>query len=339
MDAIRYLVAGGITWRAMPADFPAWDRVYAFYRRWRDQGLIAEFHDRLRGQVRASQGREAEPTAAVIDSQSVKGAASVPAASRGFDGGKKINGRKRHVIVDTLGLLLMVLVTPADVTDRDAACGILPPLRARYRRIRLVWADGGYTGRLVDWAHEKLQLTLEIVKRSDDMSGFVVLPRRWVVERTLSWLMRSRRLARDYETLPASSEAVALWSMTMLMGRRLARHQTPRSPGRPPRREHPGPLLGPPAPLHQPLRLRAHPFDLRRHHLQAQPPGQFSSPQPHPARLLLQHAHQPLVVRRERLHGQALPPVGHHRPRDRDPHHRRNRHRTRRLPSTRLHSG
>jgi transposase len=226
IDAIRYLVAGGITWRAMPADFPAWDRVYAFYRRWRDQGLIAEFHDRLRGQVRASQGRDAEPTAAIIDSQSVKGAASVPAASRGFDGGKKINGRKRHVIVDTLGLLLMVLVTPADTTDRDAACGILPLLRARYRKIRLVWADGGYTGRLVDWAHEKLRLTLEIVKRSDDMSGFVVLPRRWVVERTLSWLMRSRRLARDYETLPASSEAVALWSMTILMGRRLARHHT-----------------------------------------------------------------------------------------------------------------
>ncbi|MEV7190170.1 transposase, partial [Kitasatospora sp. NPDC093102] len=138
---------------------------------------------------------------------------------------KLINGRKRHVIVDTLGLLLMVLVTPADTTDRDAACGMLKYLRARYRKLRLVWADGAYTGRLVDWARETLQLTLEIVKRSDDMSGFVVLPRRWVVERTLSWLMRSRRLARDYETLPASSEAVTLWSMTMLMGRRLARHR------------------------------------------------------------------------------------------------------------------
>ncbi len=226
IDAIRYLVAGGITWRAMPADFPAWDRVYAFFRRWRDTKLVAEFHDRLRGKVRASEGRDAEPTAAIIDSQSVKGAASVPAASRGFDGGKLINGRKRHVIVDTLGLLLMVLVTPADTTDRDAACGMLQHLRARYRKLRLLWADGGYTGRLVDWAREKLQLTLEIIKRSDDTSGFVVLPRRWVVERTLSWLMRSRRLARDYETLPASSEAVVLWSMTMLMGRRLARHPT-----------------------------------------------------------------------------------------------------------------
>ncbi|MEU6974348.1 IS5 family transposase [Kitasatospora aureofaciens] len=225
LDAIRYLVDNGIKWRAMPADFPAWDRVYAFWRRWRDRGLVQEFHDRLRRKVRENEGRNAEPTAAIIDSQSIRGSASVPAASRGFDGAKKTNGRKRHVIVDCLGLLLMVLVTPADATDRDAACGMLSHLVARYRTIRLVWADGGYTGRLVDWAKRQLRLTLEIVKRSDDQNGFVVLPRRWVVERTLAWLMRSRRLARDYETLPASSEAVVLWSMTMLMGRRLARHR------------------------------------------------------------------------------------------------------------------
>jgi transposase len=225
IDAVRYVVDNGIKWRSVPADFPAWDRVYAFFRRWREKGLVAEFHDRLRARVRQAEGRDAEPTAGIIDSQSVKGAASVPASSRGFDGGKKINGRKRHVIVDTLGLLLMVLVTPADTTDRDAACGMLEQLRTRHRKIRLVWADGGYTGRLVDWAKEKLRLHLKIVKRSDDMTGFVVLPRRWCVERTLAWLMRSRRLARDYETLPASSEAVALWSMTMLMGRRLASHR------------------------------------------------------------------------------------------------------------------
>ncbi|WP_197085323.1 IS5 family transposase [Saccharothrix sp. ST-888] len=127
-DAIRYLVDNGIKWRAMPADFPAWDRVYAFWRRWRDKGLVKEFHDRLRARVRESEGRNAEPTAAIVDSQSIRGAASVPAASRGFDGAKKTNGRKRHVIVDCLGLLLMVLVTPADVTDRDAACGMLSHL-------------------------------------------------------------------------------------------------------------------------------------------------------------------------------------------------------------------
>ncbi|WP_240509359.1 transposase [Streptomyces agglomeratus] len=118
----------GIKWRAMPADFPAWDRVYAFFRRWRDHRLVTEFHDRLRSRVRESEGRETEPTAAIVDSQSVKAAASVPAPSRGFDGAESFNGRKRHLIVDCLGLLLMVLVTPADVADRDAACGMLPRL-------------------------------------------------------------------------------------------------------------------------------------------------------------------------------------------------------------------
>ncbi len=182
LDAIRYLVDNGIKWRAMPVDFPAWDRVYAFFRRWRDNRLISEFHDRLRDRVRQSEGRNTEPSAAIIDSQSVKAAASVPAASRGFDAGNNINGRKRHVIVDCLGLLLMVLVTPANVTDRQAACGMLPHLRARYRRIRLLWADGGYSGRLVDWAREHLRLAVQIVKRTDDISGFTVLPRRWCVE-------------------------------------------------------------------------------------------------------------------------------------------------------------
>ncbi|MFD9303179.1 IS5 family transposase [Streptomyces sp. NPDC060048] len=287
IDAIRYLVDNGIKWRVMPADFPVWDRVYAFWRRWRETGLIAEFHDRLRGKVRESEGRDVEPTAAIIDSQSVRAAASVPAASRGLDGGKKINGRKRHIIVDCLGLLLMVLVTAADVTDRDAACGMLERLRVRYRRIRLVWVDGGCTGRLVDWAKETLRLTLEIVKRSDDTAGFVVLPRRWVVERTLSWLMRSRRLARDYETRPQYREAAVLWSMTMFMGHRLARHRTRNVPGHPPRREHPGMRLGRPAPLYQSLHLRPHPLDLRRNHLQTQPPGQLPRPQPGPARLRL----------------------------------------------------
>uniref|UniRef100_A0AAU2UVN6 IS5 family transposase n=1 Tax=Streptomyces sp. NBC_00003 TaxID=2903608 RepID=A0AAU2UVN6_9ACTN len=223
LDAIRYVTDNGIKWRAMPADFPAWDRVYAYFCRWRDQGLAREFHDRLRGQVRVAEGRRVEPSAAIIDSQSVKAAASVPTASRGFDGGKKINGRRRHVITDCLGLLLAVLVTAGNVTDCQAARTLLPPLRERFRKITLVWADGGYRGRLVAWAREKLQLTLEVVKRSDDMTGFVVLPRRWVVERTLGWLMRSRRLVLDFETLPASSEAFIYFSQAMLMSRRLAR--------------------------------------------------------------------------------------------------------------------
>lgn len=223
LDAVRYLVAGGISWRAMPADFPGWARVYAFFRRWRENGLVAEFHDRLRGKVREREGREAEPTAGIIDAQSVKAAATVPAASRGFDGGKLINGRKRHIVTDCLGLLLVVAVTAANIGDREAAVGLLTRLRELHRDICLVWADGGYTGSLIDWCRQKLALTLEVVKRTDDMEGFVVLPRRWVVERTLGWLMHSRRLARDYETLPATSEAMIQWSMITRMSRRLAR--------------------------------------------------------------------------------------------------------------------
>jgi transposase len=231
-DAVRYLVTGGITWRAMPADFPVWDRVYAFAKRWRVKGLLAELHDRLRGQVREEAGRDPEPTAAIIDSQSVKADATVPASSRGYDAGKHINGRKRHVVVDCLGLLLAVMVTAAGVQDRDAAKPLLQQLRDRFHRITLVWADGGYAGRLVAWAAEKLHLTVQIVKRSDDVTGFVVLPRRWMVERTLGWLLRSRRLVRDYETLPAVHEQMVLWSMTRLMSRRLARSAR-RSLGRP----------------------------------------------------------------------------------------------------------
>ncbi|MGW0771381.1 IS5 family transposase [Streptomyces sp. NPDC002676] len=229
LDAIRYLVAGGISWRAMPADFPAWGRVYAFFRRWREHGLIAEFHDRLRGTVREREGREVEPTAGIIDAQSVRAAATVPAASRGYDGRKKVPGRTRHIVTDTLGLLLAVAVTAASMGDRDAAAGLLMRLRRLHRDITLVWADGGYTGSLVGWCRDQLALTLDVVKRTDDMAGFVVLPRRWVAERTFAWLMNSRRLARDYETLLATSEAMIRWSMVTRMSRRLGR---PRSAGR-----------------------------------------------------------------------------------------------------------
>ncbi|MFF1545004.1 IS5 family transposase [Streptomyces sp. NPDC058291] len=171
VDALRYLVAGGIAWRAVPADFPAWDRVYAFFRRWRDKVLVAEFHDRLRDRVREAEGRDPEPTAGIIDAQSVKGAASVPTASRGFDSGKKVNGRKRHIVVDALGLLLAVMVTAASVTDREAGRTLLERLRERHWRISLVWVDGGCTGRLVDLARDVLRIALTVVRRTDDTTA------------------------------------------------------------------------------------------------------------------------------------------------------------------------
>ena len=199
--------------------------MYAFFSRWRENKLVKEFHDRLRDKTREAAGRDAEPSAGIIDAQSVKAAANVPAASRGFDGGKLINGRRRHLVTDTIGLVLDVLVTPANTGERDAARVLLPRLGARFSRMKLVWADGGYTGPLVTWAATVLHLVLEVVKRTDDMEGFVVLPRRWVVERTLGWLMRSRRLARDYETRADTAEAMILFSMTMVMSRRLARRR------------------------------------------------------------------------------------------------------------------
>jgi transposase len=184
--------------------------------------MVKEFHDRLRARIRERLGRDAEPSAGVIDSQSVKADAVVGSDSRGFDGGKLINGRKRHVVVDTLGLLLGVMVTAADVGDRTAAHVLLRQVADAHHQLELVWADGGYTGSLVEYCLAVLALVLAIVKRSDDMRGFVVLPKRWIVERLFAHLMRTRRLARDYERRTTSAEAMVYWSMILLMTRRLA---------------------------------------------------------------------------------------------------------------------
>ncbi|MEE1745038.1 IS5 family transposase [Streptomyces sp. JV184] len=151
LDAIGSLVDNGIKWRATLADFPPWHRVYAFFRRWRDRCMVREFHDRVRGRVRERTGRDALPTAGVIDSQSVKADAVVGASTRGFDGGKLVDGRKRHVVVDTLGLLLGVMVTAADVGDRTAAHILLEQVASSHHRLALVWADGGYTGSLIEY--------------------------------------------------------------------------------------------------------------------------------------------------------------------------------------------
>jgi transposase len=223
LDAIGYVTRYGIEWRALPVDFPPWQAAYAFFDRWNARGLPQGLVDRLRGRLRVACGRADLPTAGSIDSQSVKAADTVGAASRGFDGGKKINGRKRHIAVDTMGLVLTVIVTAASVQDRDGAHRLLALLRERFSTIALVWADGGYSGRLVSWAHTVLALTVTIVKRSDDTTGFVVLPRRWVVERTFGWLMRYRRLVRDYERRPEHHEAMVLWATVAIMTRQLAR--------------------------------------------------------------------------------------------------------------------
>ena len=229
VDAIRYLVKEGIQWRAMPADLPHWRTVYDVADGWHKSGATGKMHDELRRQCRIAAGREPEPTAAVIDSQSVRAAEEACRASRGYDAGKKVNGRKRHIAVDTIGLLLTVLITAAGVQDRDGAKPLLWNLRRAFPSVKLAWADGGYAGKLVTWARTKLRpgLTLEIVKRPGDLHTFQVLPRRWVVERTLAWITRCRRTVRDYERLPGHHETIVYWAMTITMTRRLARRPRP----------------------------------------------------------------------------------------------------------------
>jgi transposase len=231
VDAIRYLDRTGCQWDALPADFPHHKLVYHYFKIWTGDGTLNRMHNSLREQVREQvQDRNREPSAAVVDSQSVRGAETVGRPSRGYDAGKKVNGRKRHIAVDTCGLLLAVLVTGANIQDRDGARRLLWALRACFPSLQLVWADSGYAGKLVDWAATRLALTVQIVRKLAGQNTFVVLPRRRCVERTFSWINRCRRTVRDYERLPAHHAAMVQWAMITVMTHRLARHQTATPP-------------------------------------------------------------------------------------------------------------
>jgi len=222
LNAIFYLLRSGCQWRNLPKDLPPWPSVYGYFRRWTKAGLLEQIHAHLRDQIRLVDYRKRQPSAAIIDSQSVK--ASESSGSRGYDAGKKVNGIKRHVLVDTMGLLLMVMVLPANVQDRDGARLLLKKALAVYGRLRRIWADGGYAGALVLWTQRLFGCALDIVKRSDTAAKFVVLPRRWVVERTFGWLGRYRRLNRSYERRTEISEAMVYLAMTRLMLSRWVKH-------------------------------------------------------------------------------------------------------------------
>jgi putative transposase len=223
INALLYLLRTGCQWRMLPHDLPPWQTVYYHHRKWRLNRLWEKINRLLRQQVRQQVGRETTPSAAIVDAQSVK--TTLVKGERGYDAGKRVNGRKRHIVVDTMGLLLSVLVTTGNVQDKPGGKQLLTQLYQRLHlpRLKLLWADAGYRGQpFADWVKTTFGWVWEVVKRNDDLKGFHVLPRRWVVERTFGWLNNYRRLSKDYEELPNTSESLIYLAMSRLMLRRLA---------------------------------------------------------------------------------------------------------------------
>lgn len=227
LNAMFYVIKEGCQWRALPHDYGVhWRTVYGLFRLWSTNGTLEHLHAALRGRVRKSVGKEPTPSAGILDSQSAK--TTSKAGPRGFDNGKKINGRKRHILVDTLGLLWMVVVHVASVQDFDGGrlvLGKVHELKDNYPRLKVIWADSIYVA-LVKWVTALGSWVLEVVHRDKETKGFVVLPHRWIVERTFGWFGNYRRLSKDYEGLPAVSEAMCYWLMVHLMARRLTHGQT-----------------------------------------------------------------------------------------------------------------
>ncbi|WP_419664872.1 IS5 family transposase [Streptomyces sp. 2-1] len=221
IDAILYVDRTGIPWRYLPHDFAPWETVYGYFAAWQKDGVFHQLNGILRQLVRQAEGRNAEPSACVLDAQSVKTSANVPASGQGIDAGKKIAGRKRHLGVDTLGLLLAVWVTAASVSGIH----LLSRIATSNPQVRKAWTDTGYRTKAIDHG-ARLGIDVEAVRRDPSAKGFKVIPRRWVVERTFGWLMHHRRLARDYETHPHRSEAMIRIAMIDLISRRLTREST-----------------------------------------------------------------------------------------------------------------
>ncbi len=250
LDAVFYVLKTGCQWRMLPREFPPWKTVFHYFRRWRIDGTWKSMNRVLRRRLRERLGREPEPSAGVVDSQSAK-TTGVGGEARGFDGGKKVRGRKRHLLVDTEGLVIEARIHSAKVLDRDGIRLLLEPLKDRLPRLSCLWVDQGYEGRGKEWTERALDLSVEVVRRSPKPApdevlrswakawfeegrrvtseelpkrrGFELLPRRWVAERTFAWLSHNRRMSKDYERLCSTGEAFVYASMARLMVRRLTR--------------------------------------------------------------------------------------------------------------------
>lgn len=217
LNGIFYVIRGGVPWRMLPHDLPPWGTVHYYYRRWRLDGTWEKILEVLRTRLRHADGRKKSPSAAIVDTQTVRTASG---GEKGYDAGKRTPGRKRHIIVDTMGLLLAVVVHSASLQDRDGVKRVGERVKGRFPRLKLIWADAAYEA-AVGWAKQFGNWVLELVRKPTGQKGFVAQKRRWVVERTFSWLVRSRRLARDYERRTESSEAIVQLAIIHLMLKRL----------------------------------------------------------------------------------------------------------------------